>query len=119
MIISAYFTDSGAPKTGLSPTVTVYDLSDNTKAVDAASMTEVGGGFYKYDFTGFDSSEDYSIICDGGSGLSNSERYVVAGSDIKGIVKQTLADPNELQTDWVNAGILMATIAVCIDQSQD
>ena len=78
MIISAYFTDSGAPKTGLSPTVTVYDLSDNTKDVDAASMTEVGGGFYKYDWSGFDSSGDYTIICDGGSGLSNSEDQAVA-----------------------------------------
>jgi len=44
-------------------------------------MTEVGDGFYKYDFTGYDAQTDYSIRCDGGISQSDAERYTYAGNE--------------------------------------
>jgi hypothetical protein len=42
----AFFTSSGAGKTGLSPTVDIYRGA--TQIVTAGSATEIGGGFYTY-----------------------------------------------------------------------
>ncbi|MFH1856057.1 MAG: SBBP repeat-containing protein [Candidatus Omnitrophota bacterium] len=51
--------------TGLSPKIDVYD-ANNTKRVDAASMSEIGGtGVYEYDLTltsGWGTG-DYTVIC--------------------------------------------------------
>ncbi len=86
MYVTAYFADQGSPKTGLSPTIDIYDLSDNSLLVDDGNMGEVGGGFYKYDFTDYSSAEDYAIVCDGGSGLSGANRYSTGGHGPKDIV---------------------------------
>jgi len=75
MIILCFLTESGAPKTGLSPTIRIRDLSDNSLVITDAAMTEVGDGFYKYNFTNFDKTKDYSIRMDGGASLSDSDRY--------------------------------------------
>jgi hypothetical protein len=48
-------------------------------------MTEVGDGFYKYNFAGFNSSKDYSILCDSVT-LSGVERYTYATSEDYGLV---------------------------------
>jgi len=85
MWIIVYFTDSGVPKTGLSPTIRIRDLSDDTLVVTDAAMTEVGDGCYKYDFAAYDSTKDYSIRCDGTATLSNIDRYAFAGSEWNGI----------------------------------
>lgn len=77
MLISAYFADYGTPKTGLSPVVYVRDLSDGSLAVDGEAMTEVGAGFYKYEFSGYSASGSYGITCDGGAALTAGERYAV------------------------------------------
>ena len=76
MWVVAAFTNKGVPETGLSPTVTGYDLSDNSVVINAQSMSEVGGGVYKYDFTTYDSAKDYVYICDGTGTLPDFERYV-------------------------------------------
>ena len=73
-IVSA-FTDNGVPKTGLTPTLRVRKLSDNSLVVTDANMSEVGDGFYQYDFTTYTSLEDYTIRSDGGITLSNTDRY--------------------------------------------
>ena len=56
--ITTYFTTSAvtpaAPSTGLSPTISIWKVSDNTALVNEAAMTEVGGGYYKYTFTTYD-----------------------------------------------------------------
>ena len=79
--VVAYFSSSGSPATGLSPSITIRDLANNTIVISSGAMTEVGGGFYKYNFTAYQSGKDYAIICDGGSTLSAPERYsiVMAG----------------------------------------
>ncbi len=106
MIITAYFSQDGAPKTGLSPVINVRDVSDGSLVVNGAAMTEVGDGFYKYSFAAYDSSKDYAILCDGGSGLSGAERYAIATSLDQGEVTQILADTNEMQGDLVDGGRL-------------
>jgi len=73
------FTNGGVPVTGLSPTVTVHDLSDNSVAVNAATMSEVGNGFYKYDFTTYDSTKDYAVLFDAGADTVDA-RYVFSGT---------------------------------------
>jgi len=75
MLVSAFFTQNGSPTTGLSPTIRIRDASDGSLVVTDASMTEVGDGFYKYDFTGYLYSTDYTIRTDGGATLDDSERY--------------------------------------------
>jgi len=74
MILTAYFAEGGTPKTGLSPTINIYDLTDNSLVVSAVVMTEVAEGFYKYDFTTYSSSKQYCFICDSVI-LDANERY--------------------------------------------
>lgn len=79
-LVISYFSNLGVPATGLSPTVTIYDVSNGDVLINAAAMTEVAGGFYKYDFTTFSTSGDYHIVSDGGVGLAPPERYAIGSS---------------------------------------
>lgn len=81
MYVLSLFTNNGTPATGLSPTIRVRKVSDNSLIVTDAAMTEVGDGWYKYDFSSYDPSLDYAIRCDGGASLPAGERYTFAGSD--------------------------------------
>jgi len=76
MIVPAYFTEDGLPKTGLSPTVDIIDISDNSVDVNDGAMSEVGQGFYKYDFAGHDSSKNYLTLADSVT-LIGDERYAI------------------------------------------
>lgn len=80
MEIIAFFTDSGTPKTGLSPTIDVWTVA-GSQVVTAQAMTEIAGGFYSYDFTTYDEDEDYCIRADGTSTLSGSDRYVYSTNE--------------------------------------
>ena len=73
MKVLAIFTQSAVPKTGLTPTVSIYRLDTNALVIDGATMSEVGNGQYSYDFTAWDSALDYSVICE--SSLTGSEKY--------------------------------------------
>lgn len=77
MIINSFFTDAGAPKTGLTPTIRIWEVSAGAQSlvVTDASMTEVGDGFYKYDFTTYDATKNYVLRSDGGVALANVDRY--------------------------------------------
>ena len=81
MITIAFFTNNGVPATGLSPTIRIRDVSDNSLLVTDAAMTEIGDGWYKYDFTTYDKDIDYAIRCDGGVILPDAERYTYAGNE--------------------------------------
>lgn len=74
MNVLTFFTENGAPKTGLSPTLDIYEL-DGTQVAAATAMTEVAGGFYKFNFLGYDDTKDYVMVADGTSTLQASERY--------------------------------------------
>lgn len=74
--IIAFFRQDGAPKTGLTPTIRIRKLSDGSLVVTDGSMTEVGDGWYKYVFAGYVIGTEYAIRCDGGSSLSDTDRYI-------------------------------------------
>lgn len=81
MKLISFFTDCGSPKTGLSPTINVWK-DDGTLVVDAQAMVEIAGGFYKYDFSGYDESLDYCIQADGGAGLEANDRYMFNTNEV-------------------------------------
>lgn len=65
MIVETTFTkDGGKPATGLLPTITIMNSSDSSVIVNQVVMSEIGNGGYKFDFTDFDESIDYFIVCD-------------------------------------------------------
>jgi len=74
MIIKSFFTDSGIPKTGLIPKISIKRISDDVLVVDQASMTEVSNGWYKYSFTNT-ITEEYYVWVDGTATLQNFDRY--------------------------------------------
>ena len=84
MKLISFFTENGSPKTGLTPTMDVWE-TDGTQAVTAQTMTEIAGGFYFYEFGGCDETKDYSIRADGGSSLPINERYKVTTNETGGV----------------------------------
>lgn len=90
MLLTAFFSDKGVPKIGLSPTIDIWE-DDATHVVNAQNMTEIAGGFYKYDFGGYDESKEYSIRADGGVGLVANDRYVYGTNEV-GQVTEDLTD---------------------------
>jgi len=101
-MVVVYFADAGVPKTGLSPTVDIYDVSDNSLDVNDGAMSEIGGGFYKYNFTGHDATKDYAFVADGTSTLGNSDRYAA------GIIsenKDAVIDAIKTKTDNLPSGV--------------
>ncbi|GAF90316.1 unnamed protein product [marine sediment metagenome] len=74
MLLTGVFTENGSYKTGLTPTIKIYDADDNS--MNQASMIEYGTGFYNYDFTSRDVKQTNPFICDSPT-LSLSERYAV------------------------------------------
>ncbi len=81
MNIVAFFTSSGVPATGISPTIRVRNVSTGALVVTDQAMTETGDGFYSYDFSGYDALLDYAIRCDGTATLPAAERYTYAGNE--------------------------------------
>jgi len=80
--VTAVFTESGSPKTGLSPTVRIIQVSDGTEVVTDGEMDEIGSGFYKYNFEDAEEDTDYVFICDGGATLNDYERYIYGSTDV-------------------------------------
>ena len=78
--LGAIFFKEGVPKTGLSPTIDVWNVTDSVQEVSGAAMTELGGGLYTYTLAAYDSSKEYAWICDGTSTLLNHERYAYGSS---------------------------------------
>jgi len=74
MKIIVGFTENGIPKTGLNPTMDIWE-SDGTHVINAAVMTEIAGGGYFYDFTTQVNTKDYFFRGDGGATLADHERY--------------------------------------------
>lgn len=81
MNLLTFFTDKGVPATGLTAKIDVWEL-DGTQVVVNQTMTEIGGGFYYYNYAGFSNDEDYGIRCDGGATLENYDRYKFASNEI-------------------------------------
>lgn len=85
MYITHIFRNSGAPESGLSPTISIWEIETNQQVVTNALMTEIGtSGIYKYKFEIYSPQKEYVWKADGGSTLQayfdtanamSSERY--------------------------------------------
>lgn len=82
MWITAYFSNNGIPATGLSATIRIIDVADNSPVVTDIAMLEVGNGFYKYAFSTYDAEKDYAIRCDGSNVLNGNDRYTYGGNEM-------------------------------------
>lgn len=85
-LILAFKNDTHAPATSLTPTITIYKVSDNSKVVDAQNMSEIGAGLYKYSYTSPATNEAYAVYADGGSTITTYRYqyrafYVNAGNE--------------------------------------
>jgi hypothetical protein len=92
MYLTAFFTRNGIPALGKSPSISGWTL-DGSLAF-SSSMTEVAGGFYAYNFSTYDHTDDYVFLAEDTS-LGVGERYVIASNDVdsqnnQGVVKQIL-----------------------------
>jgi len=85
MIVTTFFTNGGIPKTGLTPTLDIYRVSDDTLIVSSQNMSETGGGWYKYDFTQYVRGAEYVMVCDGSAALDSIERYAYGGNGISDV----------------------------------
>lgn len=99
-----YKTDSG-----LSPVIDVYD-ADNTKRVNAASMTEIGStGIYEYDLTLSSSwgTGDFTVICSESTKSSiDSILLTVASAAITDLSSiDTKIDTIDTNLDTVNTNV--------------
>jgi len=98
-IITVHFTSNSIPHTGLSPIIDVFELgsvvTSSTHVVPAATMAEIGGGWYRYDFSSYDPSKNYVFNIDGGSSLSDCDRYKYGGNEsyAEDITKTVLEEP--------------------------
>lgn len=81
MYVTAFYTTDGDPALGLTPKISIWDVSTHALLVDEHNMSEIDGGWYEYDYAAYDSSIDYAIRCDGGATLGGFERYASAGNE--------------------------------------
>ena len=72
MFLTGVATENGASKTGLTPTVKIWDLSDDS--LNQASAVEVGLGLYSYDFAARLETGHYLFLFDFVT-LTFSEQY--------------------------------------------
>lgn len=85
-IITTHFTLSGMPQPGLTPHIDIYELdpnvpSNNPQIVTSDPLTEIGAGWYRYDFAAYDPTMNYVFSIDGGNVLPAEQRYRVGGND--------------------------------------
>ena len=92
--LTAFFTDGGAPATGLTPTIDIRRVDTGALVVTAGAMVELGGGLYSFDFTSTydDAIADYAAVADGGAALANAERYQAGTVDELGFRVDQIRD---------------------------
>ena len=83
MIIISFFTEQGALKPGLTPTINIVDIEADSLIIDGASMTAltVMTHAYFYDFVAYDEDKKYAITVDGGAVLNDIDRYQFASNE--------------------------------------
>ena len=72
--IAVYFSDEWVPATWLSPTVNIVERSWEVRVTDWACY-ELANGFYIYNFNEYNPDKQYLYLFDGGSTLSDWDRY--------------------------------------------
>ena len=56
-------------------------MSDGSLVITDETMSEIGDGFYKFNFGGYHRDRDYSIRADGGATLDDVDRYMYASNE--------------------------------------
>jgi len=98
MNIVSSFTNNGIPATGLTPTIRIRNVVGGSLLVTDENMTEIGDGWYSYDFITYDSLLDYAIRCDAGNTLANDERYTFTGNEsFREDIQKGLAKDSDLK----------------------
>lgn len=90
MEIITYFTRGGVPVTGLSPTLDIWTIA-GVQVATSVSMSEVDGGFYRYDYEDYDGTREYCLRADGGSSLSIADRFTYGTNDAGSVKLDTSA----------------------------
>lgn len=93
MYLTAYFSNNTLPAIGKNPTISVWTMA-GSQIISDAIMTEIAGGFYAYNFTGYNFEEDYVFRAQDTS-LPLGEQYVIASNEVdsqrnQGVIKQIL-----------------------------
>lgn len=91
MKIGVTYTNNGVDQTGLTPTINIYDLDDNSLAVNGGSVSEVGEGGYTYNFTAYNAAKAYYWKMDGGASLNNRLRYKRGWTGLAGAIPDNQA----------------------------
>jgi len=68
------FLENGVPKEGLEPTVVIRDRTAGNTPVNGEAASEVGGGWYEYDYGAGDPTHHYVATFDSVT-LTGPERY--------------------------------------------
>lgn len=67
-----------APITGLIPLIYINDITDINnplEIIEGDLMTDVGNGFYVYNFVSFEDKKDYTTMIDADSDISGKYQY--------------------------------------------
>lgn len=104
MLIRQYFTNAGIPVTGLTNVrLNIFNANTGAMVIFAGLMTEIGNGWYKYNFSTYNQTIPYVWSIDGGATLPNTDRYKFG---------QDLGDDSKLRFDYID--YVEATIATNI-----
>jgi hypothetical protein len=82
-IITTHFSNGGVPSVGLTPTIDIMLLTPTTSTpvVTGGVLADLGGGWYRYNFTMYDPSQTFIFSIDGGASLQACERYRYGGNE--------------------------------------
>jgi len=88
MNFTAFYTEYGEPKPGLSPTIDIRRIDLVPVPGSPFAMLDIGGGFYAYDYLLFNPAISYVAVCDGWAGApppvdSLDQRYTYGGNTIE------------------------------------
>jgi hypothetical protein len=131
-ILTVQYSSLGVPVEGLIPTITVRELTIATSTIVATGVaTDIGGGWYRYNFTSYDSTKSYVFTFDGGDSLSDCERYQHGGNEsyrddiTEGVWDEDLASHTitgstgdtltKIKADTASIMVTEATIVTLID----
>jgi len=84
MKIIVNYTENGIARTGLTPAISIRNItniSSPTQVITNQAMTDVGFGYYAYNFSTYVEQNEYIVAIDGGNVLTSFERYKYGSID--------------------------------------
>lgn len=116
MNLTIRFKDSGVPKTGLTPSINIIDVTNINSPAPVSlshSVVEIGSGFYGFDFSEYTINHAYLVYLDGGISLSAVDRYREDGIDVDGnMIYNMSADIKDLAEGITGFDAIKAVVDV-------